>query len=69
MIFYELLSALDPFHPIGYMRSNTEILIYSMLPVETTVFAQPNILYLIKDKSNLSFWHFSPSVSFRPICP
>ena len=54
MIFYELLSALDPFHPIGYMRSNTEILIYSMLPVETTVFAQPNILYLIKDKSNLS---------------
>lgn len=54
MIFYELLSALNEFHPIGYMRSDTDVLIYSMLPIETQVSALPNILYIIKDRTNLS---------------
>lgn len=54
MVFYELLSALSEFFPTGYMSSDTEALIHSMLSIESSVSARPDILYIVKDRKWLS---------------
>lgn len=54
MLYHELLQSLQEYHPIGYMRSDTDVFLHSMLPVETTVSAYPSILYIVKDKRSLS---------------
>lgn len=54
MFFHELLQTLQEYHPIGYMRSDIDASIYSMLPVESEFSASSTILYLVKDTRSLS---------------
>ena len=48
MTFQELIIALEDYHPVAYMETDTRVPIYTVMVVDCPVKAQGNILYIAK---------------------
>ena len=44
MILHELLQELHEYHPIGYMRSDTDVAIHCTFTIESAITAQTNFV-------------------------